>query len=116
MSTTTLTPLRPWTAEEAVARGAALLDEQQPGWWDHVDLGILDINDWTRCVLAQVYANEDRSNTHRSFVDGLAALGFDAEVPIGTDRPIARDYGFAEVSASLWINAIIERRAPGVRE
>ncbi|HYE80030.1 MAG TPA: hypothetical protein VEI97_18785 [bacterium] len=46
-------------ARERVARGAALLDEQAPGWAEKVNVGWLDMSYATRCVLGQLYGNYD---------------------------------------------------------
>lgn len=43
------------TTAERVARGAAWLDEKYPGWFNKIDLSILDLADCTQCVLGQVY-------------------------------------------------------------
>jgi hypothetical protein len=42
---------------ERVARGAALLDEKEPGWAARIDLGAFDIGWQCRCVLGQLYGN-----------------------------------------------------------
>lgn len=41
--------------EQRVADGAAWLDEKYPGWFDKIDLAILDLGSCTQCVLGQVY-------------------------------------------------------------
>jgi hypothetical protein len=43
------------TIEERVARGAAWLDEQEPGWARQVDLARLALSSPCRCVLGQLY-------------------------------------------------------------
>ena len=40
---------------DAVARGAALLDEKAPGWIDKIDLSTLNIASDRLCILGQVY-------------------------------------------------------------
>lgn len=40
---------------ERVERGAALLDEKQPGWAARIDLSTLDIGAQYQCVLGQIY-------------------------------------------------------------
>ena len=42
------------TSAERVARGAAYMDENYPGWERRVDLSILDINNPTSCICGQV--------------------------------------------------------------
>jgi hypothetical protein len=48
------------TIAERVARGAALLDEREPGWWERIDLGRLDLSSPCRCVLGQLNTDLDR--------------------------------------------------------
>jgi hypothetical protein len=38
---------------ERVNRGAALLDEFDPGWWETVDVDTIDISDIDRCIIGQ---------------------------------------------------------------
>lgn len=40
---------------EVVAKGAALLDEQMPGWASQIDLNRLQLSDSTHCVLGQLF-------------------------------------------------------------
>jgi hypothetical protein len=40
---------------ERVARGAALLDREYPGWHQRIDLSVLDLANSCRCILGQVY-------------------------------------------------------------
>jgi hypothetical protein len=88
---------------ERVERGAALLDERRPGWWDEVDVGSLYLGDPTRCVLGQLW--ED------SYGVGLKAL------EMGTDS--SDRYGFSlftgrykiKTLTNLWRAAIERRRA-----
>lgn len=42
---------------DRIARGAALLDEEMPGWAEKISLEILDINDSEMCILAQLYGS-----------------------------------------------------------
>lgn len=42
------------TVEARVARGAAWLDEHQPGWERRIDLAKLALDETCRCVLGQV--------------------------------------------------------------
>lgn len=64
---------------DRVRLGMALLDEQSPGWWKHVDVACLDMNNCVRCVLGQVFG---------SFLRGEDMLridpqqyGFDVDMP-----------------------------------
>ncbi len=40
---------------EAASRGAALLDERNPGWWRRIDLDKLNVRSIHCCPLGQVY-------------------------------------------------------------
>lgn len=53
-------------AREAVAKGAALLDERNPGWDAKIDLDGLYVGDSTECVLGQLYGR---------YLDGQTELG-----------------------------------------
>ena len=44
-------------AKKAAANGAALLDEESPGWETLIELEYLDIEDGRKCILGQVYGN-----------------------------------------------------------
>lgn len=43
------------TTAEAIANGAALLDEQFPGWWRQINVGQLQLSDCNLCILGQIY-------------------------------------------------------------
>ena len=40
-----------------VAWGAALLDEKVPDWYTRIDVGILDLNNVTACIVGQLAGN-----------------------------------------------------------
>lgn len=42
---------------ERVERGAALLDEREPGWATRIDLGKFDIGSQCRCTLGQLFGD-----------------------------------------------------------
>lgn len=51
--------------EKRVAKGAALLDEQKPGWWNgkkkaSIDLGVLNLGLPCLCILGQLYPSTNR--------------------------------------------------------
>lgn len=56
-----------------VARGVALLDENQPGWAQRVDLDDFDMKIASTCVIGQVFAGYDFSD-HSAYELGLEAL------------------------------------------
>ena len=101
------------TIEEAVARGAALLDETHPGWAGNINLETLSLASPCLCVLGQL------SRQHYNRILGeLSGTGDD-----GDDRAerknFATAYGFDfphEWNASygdlqdLWVEEILSRR------
>jgi len=71
---------------ERVKRGAALLDEKDPGWWGGIDLGKLDLRSKCDCVLGQLGAQRFGTTLH-PYIDGLSE--------IARLSPLrAPDYGF----------------------
>lgn len=64
----------------AVARGAALLDDHEPGWYRRIDRDRLDIGSTARCIIGQVFY-------------AVTGIGYTAAVHnLGIDR--ASEYGF----------------------
>lgn len=55
-----------------VAKGVALLDEKRPGWEHELNLEILDIEDGSRCITAQL---SGRKYGRDSWRDGMEQLG-----------------------------------------
>lgn len=43
--------------EDRIARGAALLDEQRPGWRDEIDVETLDLASECDCILGQLHGD-----------------------------------------------------------
>jgi hypothetical protein len=102
---------------EAVDQGAALLDEERPGWWEEIDESELRMSDARSCILGQAWM------ARNGFENGYDAGTFDL---FGEDdyeddvrqRKIeehgfdAFGFGGAEydVLANVWIAAIQERR------
>ena len=73
------------TMTERVAAGAAWLDENQPGWWQRIDLGELNLASSCRCVLGQLappeITEDDRGTWtailyHFALLDSDIRLGF----------------------------------------
>lgn len=46
---------------ECATRGAELLDNRWPGWWQEVDLSRLDLSDSCNCVLGQLGVDYNRA-------------------------------------------------------
>lgn len=71
--------------DEAVAAGIALLDRARPGWRDRVDRETLHLSSCQRCVIGQLFGDDDHNS---AFTEGLLALGLE---PYGDD---SADNGF----------------------
>ena len=70
--------------EERVARGAAWLDKEKPGWREDINLDALTMSSCSRCVLGQLY---------RDFLGGLSVLR-DSQPPGTINSVLATQYGF----------------------
>ena len=98
------------TTQERVAAGAALLDAEQPGWWQRIDLHSLAMWDGCRCVVGQLYEGEYR--------DGLIDLSVpvddgeeeDEEGLIAVDR-LGFDGHDIDALQAEWKRLIGERQA-----
>lgn len=81
----------PLDCKIAVHNGINLLDEQEPGWRDLIDLDTLDVSDCTQCVLGQVYGHyvtgENRLDIHGGDVTlyGFATAGYGTDYAQLTD-------------------------------
>jgi hypothetical protein len=93
-----------------VARGAALLDEREPGWWQRIDLDRLDLRSPCRCVLGQLHGNyypaADRmfGGDDRKVESAAIAHGFDS---VGVIPP----YTEYDALDAAWRDLITARRA-----
>lgn len=94
-------------ALERAERGAALLDEQRPGWEHRIDLAELDLASLCQCVLGQLFRHDAEDPWAYSL--GTKTLGLFAPY-------LASHFGFTDgkdvTVAELdeaWI-AIIKRR------
>jgi hypothetical protein len=95
-----------------VERGAVLLDERWPGWWNEVDTGQLDIDHCLCCVLGQLWGDYDEGQRELFGDDQAVAIRRGQEHPSHT----AVRHGFnttdrwaAVPLTNLW-RAAIERR------
>lgn len=59
------------TLQDNVARGAAWLDTEVPGWAERIDLSTLDLRSSSRCVAGQLFGNPDNPNP---FQHGYAVM------------------------------------------
>lgn len=87
------------TAVECVNRGAALLDELDPDWWECIDLPTLDIADPGVCVLGQ-YAEANLGDW--SWGSGLLDIGFSDKFGFSAD------YDYPALNEA-WAEAILWR-------
>lgn len=109
---------------ERVERGAALLDDKRPGWWQQIDLDTLDVRAKCDCVLGQVAAAPGDFRYDR-YVHGLDIVrldgwqaphyGFDYDVRINeeacceeNERAIIAAYA---ALTQAWRDLILARRA-----
>jgi hypothetical protein len=96
---------------ESVARGAALLDDQLPGWAERIDPEQLQIASCYRCVLGQLFSRHPYPTRHAISPYGLGveALG------IGAGEMPPSWYGFdgsdADALNAEWRRVITERTA-----
>lgn len=79
-----------------VARGVALLDADRPGWRHLVDVKQLDMWDYKRCVLGQVYGD---------YLSGVRELGLHAFFA-DTDNGFYPYRGEGRVLARQWRRVI----------
>lgn len=100
------------TADERVARGAALLDARHPGWHEEVDLDRLYMRSTCDCVLGQLYSPSAAEGT--AYDNGLRALGEPDAPAHGFDSVFGERHrlGYPQLEAA-WRRAILARREAG---
>lgn len=79
---------------EEVARGVALLDELKPGWRELIDTDDLSMQMGTRCVLGQVFGNDDDDSWYgeNGYFRGLKLLGLSDDGAY--NRNTSAEHGF----------------------
>lgn len=104
--------------EARVARGAAWLDENEPGWERRVEVNELRMKDGCRCVLGYVFREDAQEGAYgndgfnyavesnRYLYDHTAELGFDCYCSEDSE------YGYAALSKA-WMALLKERFASG---
>lgn len=97
------------TRPQRVAKGAAWLDKEVPGWERKIDLSKLNLSDCTDCICGQAMAD---------MLEGYYCSGFDRALEmVGVyDMGWASDHGFYYYDdydlitlESLWASLIKER-------
>ena len=92
---------------DRVARGAAYMDENYPGWERKINLDTLDIQDGCKCILGQA--------TPEGYLDAVNKIrdSVPAEYYVGT---VSSDHGFCggHTITELWITLIKGRFNSGV--
>ena len=104
-------------ARTRVARGAAYLDEADPGWHSRLNAATLELSDGAHCVLGQLHGGF-RDGLFRARILDLSSaplaslspvgLGFQARCDLG-DEIEALDYAFLN---RAWREALATRTAP----
>lgn len=102
-----------WGEIECVVRGAALLDEKYPRWWQEIDTVALDINSHRTCVLGQVYG---------SYYSGLEFLELsDAGTGVAVAHGFMPTFDREDTLTGLWVRTIqlrmrMRRHERGIEE
>lgn len=104
-------------AQARAARGAEILDAEDPGWADRVDAASLRLGDGQACVLGQLHGEYrrglgrarvlDLSSAPRRFVSPVD-LGFQA---VGDLGEAAEDLDYALLTRA-WREVVHARRSP----
>ena len=109
--------ITPERARERAARGAALLDDRDPGWAARIDRGSLELSDRGGCVLGQLHGDYRLGLTRSRVVDPSSGpgrfvspvdLGFQSVSGVG-DEAERLDYAFLTRAWRLEIEARRDR-------
>lgn len=102
---------------ENVARGIALLDEKQPGWFNRIDLEELNLGSCFKCVLGQLFSNVGLNEARSPYSKGINTI-FSGQSNIGAVG--AGDCGFTlcdnnpaadwDELRCTWVRAIVAKR------
>ncbi len=57
----------------SIPAAAKLLDEVKPGWANEIDMGRLDINDFNRCILGQLFSTPTHNGYEAALFDLFGA-------------------------------------------
>jgi hypothetical protein len=96
---------------ERVERGAALLDERRPGWWQLIDLDALDIRSTCNCVAGQLGALGGDEDPYLKTMRDLGIHLGEPERGYGFDAyQVFRGGGEYEALTEAWRGLILHRR------
>lgn len=96
---------------ERVERGAQLLDEKRPGWWQEIDLRRLDIDSPCNCIAGQL-GGSTGAGGYLAVIRSLDLTGTE-EVRCGFEADDDYDWLADEYAAltDAWRTLILARRA-----
>ena len=104
-------------ASGAVKLGAAWLDVRKPGWFDLVDLAVLNMDDTDSCVAGQVFASEAERGMLPDGYWYARQILWEESPKEDAYSPVCR-YGFVptdtELFSDLWTAEIEARRTVSV--
>jgi hypothetical protein len=99
------------TIAERVARGAALLDEREPGWWQRIDLETLDLGAPCHCVLGQLATDLEDPTSWLVILDRFDLTWVDdSDKQLGFNALTSSDRSYANLTAA-WRELIEARRS-----
>lgn len=112
-------------ARERAERGAALLDREEPGWADRINLSTFDLGDGCLCVLGQVYsryaegikalalAEADSTDAEDDLGDYGAPYGFNlGTADYNGNRGLPSIHAAWSVLQHAWVQVIRQRQTP----
>lgn len=92
-------------AQESAARGAQLLDKIEPGWFNHINVGNLDISSGSFCILGQLYG------TYEQGIDHHLPGEISAYNSANWGFCLGRNESYADLDMA-WLSEIMARRNP----
>lgn len=114
MSTTTE---QTYSVEGAVAKGAAWLDENKPGWIDMINIQKLEMSNCLRCALGQIFRNyRNVIDCHQDgdFYKGWKSVEWSREHGFEKEKVsmsgLSREVAYSTLTL-VWKKLILSRRA-----
>jgi hypothetical protein len=96
------------TIAERVAKGAALLDREEPGWEQRIDLETLALDDPCKCILGQLFSQTD--DEKGAYFVGLDTFGITGNGDYLGFGATSRQRGWSRLDQA-WKALIRERRS-----